>query len=122
MPTIQSFFKKPEAMVPEPMVPEPMVPEPMVPEPMVPARKTSDKKYYEKNKEKLMDNHKIYYNENKDKYSEYNKKYYESHKEILCSKIQCECGITFAKKNKARHLKSITHLAYEKGLAKNTNP
>jgi len=79
-------------------------------------RKISDKKYRDANKDVLKEKHKIFTDNNKDKVSGYNKKYYEENKEILCSKIECECGQSIQHKNKARHFRSKIHLAYEKGL------
>jgi hypothetical protein len=78
-------------------------------------RKISDKKYREKNKDLLMDKHKEYIALNKDKVSDYNKKYYNENKELLCSKIECECGCMVSHKNKQRHFRSKIHLAFEKG-------
>ena len=79
-------------------------------------RKKSDKKYRDANKQILADKHKEYMENNKDKTTVYNKKYYTENKEILCSKIECECGVMVSKKNKARHFKSLIHLAFEKGV------
>jgi len=78
-------------------------------------RKISDKKYRDANKDMLNEKHKIFTDNNKDKVSEYNKKYYEENKEILCSKIECECGSTIQRKHKSRHFQSKVHLAFEKG-------
>lgn len=60
--------------------------------------------------------HKKYYDENKDIVLEKNKKYYEKNKEIINEKkkekITCECGSIVRKGLIARHRKSLKHIAY----------
>jgi hypothetical protein len=89
------------------------------------------KKYYDKNKEMCNEKSKLYYNDNKEYFEKKRKEYYELHKEELAEKkkiyivlnkekikeqnseiIECQCGTSFVKKSKARHEKSLKHLAY----------
>tara|TARA_R110000823_G_scaffold102209_1_gene219262 strand:- start:864 stop:1391 length:528 start_codon:yes stop_codon:yes gene_type:complete len=82
-------------------------------------KKEYDKKYKEKNKDKIKEYKKEYYKEyniyNKDKIKEYKKEYRENNidkiKEQKARKYVCECGATLSESNKARHLKSIKHLS-----------
>ena len=46
-------------------------------------KKVADKKYREKNKERLYNNHKEWYEENKDKWNEYIKEYREKNKDSM---------------------------------------
>ena len=67
--------------------------------------KELDKKYSEEHKEQK----KAYREQHKEHIQEQSKKYREEHKD---EKIDCLCGTSFLKKNKARHLKSGTHLQF----------
>ena len=58
-----------------------------------------DKEYYEDNKTKIKEKSKLYRTENKTKVN-------EKKNEIII----CECGIEYARSNKARHIKSQRHI------------
>lgn len=45
-----------------------------------------NKKYYQDNKDKLIENQKEYYKKNQQKRKQYNKSYYKQNKEVLCKK------------------------------------
>lgn len=49
-------------------------------------RKQYHKKYYEDNKEKILNNQRQYYEDHKQKYNEWSKKHYQSHKEQIAEK------------------------------------
>ena len=68
-------------------------------------KKIYDKKYREENKEKVAKKHKKYYEANKEHYKEYVEK--NKHKIY-----NCECGGSYHKNNKKRHLKTIKHTAW----------
>lgn len=69
-------------------------------------QKESKKEYYEKNK-------KEYYEKNKTKILEKRKEYRNKNKNLINKKqkeiCNCECGFTYTKRNKARHLKTKKH-------------
>ena len=78
------------------------------------------KEYNEANKDKIKEKNKEYNEANKDKIKEYRKEYNEANKdkikeyrEVNKDKIKqiinCECGLSFQKDNKARHIKSKKH-------------
>ena len=86
-----------------------------------------NKKYREKNKEKIKGKNKEYYETNKEKIKEYREKnkeqikekrkeYYEKNKEIIkekkTKKYDCECGGKYTYNHKQRHFKSIKHIAW----------
>ena len=60
-------------------------------------------------------NHKLY-EINKDKIKENSAKYYAANKEELNRQIKCNCGLTYAKRNKSIHIKTKVHKAYLKGV------
>ena len=64
------------------------------------------KKYYDENKNKLLEQYKKYRDENKDKEKERQRKKYQDNKEI----ITCVCGCNSTKHNLNRHLKSKRHI------------
>lgn len=64
--------------------------------------KAAQKKYYLKNRDSRLDYQRNYTKENKDKIADYMKKNYSI-------SIPCECGKTYTKYNKTRHMKSIYH-------------
>ena len=61
--------------------------------------KDTKRKLYEKNREKRLEQAKEYQNNNKEKRKEWN---------CVC---ECDCGKTYTKKHKARHLKTNYHLS-----------
>lgn len=71
------------------------------------------KEWIEENKEQIAEQKKEYYEQNKDKIKEQRKEYWENNKEQIAEKgkikITCECGSTFRKAEKNRHLKSKKH-------------
>ena len=68
---------------------------------------------YEDNKEYIKQKNNQHYHQNKETLSISHKKYRDEHKEEINAKqnqrCQCECGMTYTKRNKARHLKSKHH-------------
>ena len=68
---------------------------------------------YENNKEHIKLKSNQHYHENKETISITLKKYRDEHKEEIKEKqnlkCQCECGMTYTKRNKSRHLKSKHH-------------
>jgi hypothetical protein len=97
------------------------------------SKKISDKKYREKNIDKIAENNKEYYEknkdnpkyketiekyrlENKDKIAEQRKEYYEKNKQELLAKqnikYTCICGSTLSINNKPRHERTQKHIKY----------
>ena len=76
----------------------------------MPTKKTDDKKSIIREL-----NHKLY-EINKEKIKENSAKYYAANKEELNKQIMCDCGFTYAKRNKSIHLKTKAHVAYLKGV------
>tara|TARA_R110002072_G_scaffold208925_2_gene366412 strand:+ start:338 stop:1801 length:1464 start_codon:yes stop_codon:yes gene_type:complete len=78
----------------------------------------SMKIYREENKEKIKEQKHNEYLRNRTKYLERTKKYKEENKELIkqkrCEKIQCSCGVTFSRNDKARHEHSLAHQNYVK--------
>jgi ribosome-interacting GTPase 1 len=74
------------------------------------------KQYKQDNKEKIKENAKIYSQNNKEKISEKNKQYAKDNKEKLkgyrSKTINCECGRTYTLGHKLRHFKSQKHQNY----------
>ena len=68
------------------------------------------KKYKQANKEKISEKGKEYRQANKEKIKEKKKEYRQANKE----NIHCECGSSFSRLNKNRHLKSQKHCNYIK--------
>ena len=75
----------------------------------------TDKEWRDENKDKLYEYKKQYYKDtsNKEHHLANCKKYKEEHKEELNKKqkekFTCECGVIYARTNKARHIKSKKH-------------
>jgi hypothetical protein len=76
------------------------------------------KEYYKENREKKLEYSKAYNANHKVEKQEYLKKYRETNKEALKLKkqeqITCECGKTFTKSCKSKHLSSQNHITYLK--------
>jgi hypothetical protein len=89
------------------------------------------KQHYINNKERINERAKIYYNNNKEKFSKANKKwreankdkkaeqdkiYYEKNKDkiraTMGAKEKCECGGSYQRSNRARHMKSKQHIEF----------
>jgi hypothetical protein len=77
------------------------------------------KEYRTKNKEKLSKKKKIYRDdpERKLKAKEANKKWREENNEKMREIITCSCGVYFQKKRYNSHIKTKTHLNYEKSIS-----
>ena len=88
------------------------------------SQKESQKKWNDKNKDKIIEYQKIYnednnerilqrkkkYREaNKDKLKEYSKEYREVNKNKINKKINCECGGKYTHNNKSTHIKTTKH-------------
>jgi len=72
-------------------------------------RTEEEKKYYENNKEKMLDYQKDYYQNNKEHIKEYHKEWYENIKDKM---FECECGRTIKYTGKAEHKNSLFHKKY----------
>ena len=70
------------------------------------------KEYREKNKEKINEKAKKKYDENKEYESMRSKKYYDKNKEEINKKITCECGSIVSKHHIANHLRTLKHIAF----------
>ena len=96
-------------------------------------RRLSMKEYAEKHKDEISRYNKTYRETNKAKLKEKSKTYRENNKEVLLKKnreyrinnlhkltepIHCGCGMTFQKKSKSCHLKSLRHIKYIETLKK----
>lgn len=77
------------------------------------------KEYQKKNKEEISKQKKIYRDdpERKLKAKEANKKWREENNEKMCEIITCSCGVSFQKKRYNSHIKTKTHLNYEKSIS-----
>lgn len=75
-----------------------------------------NKKYYEKNKEQILEHHKKYNEENKEKISEYKKEYYNDNKQIISDRLKkkfiCECGSELRHADRLRHMRTQKHINY----------
>ena len=74
------------------------------------------RQYHEQNKDHINETRRQ--NENK---REYNKQYYQDKKNAINEEFACECGKTFSKGNKARHLKTQAHLKWASGPKETQN-
>ena len=78
--------------------------------------KETSKKYREENQEQLKSKKHEEYEKNRVKYIERAKKYREDNRDAVnkrrTEKIECACGITFSRNDKARHERSLTHKNY----------
>lgn len=81
------------------------------------SRKKYDKKYYEKNKDKITQYKKSWAISNKDKITEKSKLYREKNKEKLKSKMMCDCGSQYIYNGKSKHLKTKKHMNYIKSIS-----
>ena len=74
------------------------------------------KEYYEDNREEVLNQHKKYRDEHKMEKQETDRIYREKNSEKIKEKqkevIQCLCGATYTRRNKARHEKTKRHIAY----------
>tara|TARA_R110000772_G_scaffold206482_1_gene317069 strand:+ start:89 stop:601 length:513 start_codon:yes stop_codon:yes gene_type:complete len=70
------------------------------------------KEYKQDNKEKIKETNKQYKQDNKEKIKEARKIYSDNNKEKLKEQFDCQCGIKYTYKNKARHMKTKTHTDY----------
>ena len=79
----------------------------------------NQKEYQKKNKEEISKQKKIYRDdpERKLKAKEALKKWKEENKEKLCEIITCSCGVSFQKQRYNSHIKTKTHINYEKSIS-----
>ena len=81
------------------------------------------KKHYQENKEDILAKQKEDYENHKEVKLERNRLYRENNKEKIkaqaCQVINCECGNTYTRQNKNRHLNSQKHQAYLKQQEEN---
>ncbi len=98
---------------------------------VIPTRTSGEyhaKYYYPKNREKILEYHKVYGEQNKEKILAYQKEYNENNKEKIAKRrkeyreknkeaikekksevIECECGSSYTKSHESRHKKSAKH-------------
>ena len=67
------------------------------------------KEYIKENVEKILEKQKEYREKNADKLNEKSKNYYNENKEKINEKVICECGMTYMKKCKSKHIKIKFH-------------
>ena len=70
------------------------------------------KEYREQNKDKINEKAKKKYDENKENESMRSKKYYDENKEKINKKITCECGSIVSKHHITTHRKTLKHIQY----------
>ena len=74
------------------------------------------KEHYEDNKEHILEHNRLYKELHKEEKRELNKTYYKNNIEQIKSTqnkvIDCECGVAYTKRNKARHEKTKHHQTY----------
>jgi hypothetical protein len=70
---------------------------------------TTKQKYYINNRDRIIEYQKNYYAGRSEEILANKRKEYADNIEDYRKKIECECGKTYTKKNKARHLKSTYH-------------
>ena len=79
------------------------------------------KEWYEDNKAEVLNQHKKYRDEHKMEKQEtdrlYREKNYEQIKEKQNEVIQCLCGATYTRRNKARHEKTKRHLEHSNSIS-----
>jgi len=73
-------------------------------------KKDCDKKRYEENRDKIIEQKQNYYKENKDKILVYNHNYYEVNKNKINEKVNCECGCDVLKRELIPHKKTKKHI------------
>ena len=71
------------------------------------------REYYQKNRERILEDKKIYHQENKERVLERNKKYRNKNKEKLCEVIECECGSKYQYKARSDHKKTQKHNIFD---------
>jgi len=78
--------------------------------------KRSKKQYYNDNREQILEGQKQYRIHNREQILEGQKQYRIHNREKIAeqqsTKIECECGVSYTYRNKARHYKSQKHLNY----------
>jgi group I intron endonuclease len=71
------------------------------------------KRYYEENKEQVLQRNKKYYTKNKEQVLQQQNKYYTEHnekiKEWRSTRVQCSCGSHYTLSHKSSHMKSLRH-------------
>ncbi|MDR3550399.1 MAG: hypothetical protein P4L31_03230 [Candidatus Babeliales bacterium] len=76
--------------------------------------------YYVNNKDKVCEANKKWRSENRDQKSKIDKAYYENNKAniraTMSAKEECECGGSYQRSNRARHMKSKQHIVFMDSL------
>ena len=72
--------------------------------------KEYSKKWYDNNKDKILEYQKNYDENNKEYISEYKTQWYVKNKDKLLEKITCECGCEILKIHMVRHRKTKKHI------------
>ena len=84
-------------------------------------KKDCDKKRYEKNKDKILEQKHNYYENNKDKILVYYHNYYEDNKNKINEKVKCECGCDVLKRELIPHQKTKKHIKLMEIKTENEN-
>jgi hypothetical protein len=66
-------------------------------------------KYYEENKNSILESQKIHYEKNKESIQEYQKIHYENNKEKILEKHICKCGCEYTHCHYQRHCRTKKH-------------
>ena len=74
------------------------------------ARLSYLKSYRENNRELLREKARQYHNENKEQRSEYKRNRKQQHPELYKEIMTCECGHSFQRQQKNRHIKTQKHI------------
>ena len=72
----------------------------------------TNKRYYEANKNTILEKNKRYRLYNKDKILKQKRQYYQDNKDMINKKYNCSCGSKYMYRNKSRHMKSPKHRSY----------
>jgi hypothetical protein len=75
-------------------------------------KKETNKAYYKKNKETILEGKKQYYENNIDHIKETNKQYKDNNKEYYRTKFKCICKGCYTRDHKAKHFKTKKHINY----------
>ena len=72
-----------------------------------------NKKYYQKNKQRIQEHHREHYQLNKQEHIEYVTKYRREHRNKLNERIYCECGGYYRYCDRSIHKTKVKHITYQ---------
>ena len=82
-------------------------------------------KYYEENKDKLLEQKAEYHQANREKILEQHAEHYQANKDKILERISkrmtCPCGVQHRAGDKSRHLKSAKHIKWERDIDQKFN-